>query len=169
MRANWEKGNYMFTLTEIIDLAIRIEQNGAKAYRKARVAVSNPSLASLLHWLTEDEANHEKWFTSLKAELGKSGGDPKLDEMGQAILQGVLGDRTFSMEEADFSKIEDVESLLKLSVEFEKDTILFYEMLSAFIEDEKTLTRLTQIIAEENRHVQVLKDFLDNHHAPPGA
>lgn len=150
----------MFTLTEIIDLAIRIEKNGAMIYRKAQAEVSNPSLTSLLDWLTEDEANHEKWFASLREESRKSEGDPKLEEMGQAILQGVLGERAFSLEEADFSKIEDVTSLLELSVEFEKDTILFYEMLSTFIEDEKTLSRLSQIIAEENRHVQVLEEFL---------
>ncbi len=151
----------MFTLTEIIDLAIRIEKNGAMTYRKAQAEVSNPSLASLLDWLTEDETNHEKWFASLRAGGGKSEGDPKLEEMGQAILQSVLGERAFSLEEADFSKIEDVKSLLELSVEFEKDTILFYEMLRAFIEDEKTLDQLNQIIAEENRHVQVLEDFLE--------
>jgi rubrerythrin len=159
----------VFTLSEIIDLAIRIEQNGAMAYRKAQAAVSDPALISQLHWLMEEEADHEKWFTSLKEELGESEGDPKLDEMGQAVLQSVLGDRTFSMEETDFLKLEDVESLLELSVEFEKDTILFYQMLSAFIEDEKTLTRLTQIIEEENRHVQVLEDFLDKPSCPPGA
>jgi rubrerythrin len=159
----------VFTLSEIIDLAIRIEQNGAMAYRKAQSAVSDPALNSRLHWLMEEETDHEKWFTSLKEELGEKAGDPKLDEMGQAVLQSVLGDRTFSMEETDFLNLEGVESLLKLSVEFEKDTILFYQMLSAFIEDEKTLTRLTQIIEEENRHVQVLEDFLDNRHTPPGA
>jgi hypothetical protein len=33
-------------------------------------------------------------------------------------------------------------------------------MISAFIEDEKTLSRLNYIIEEENRHVEVLEDFL---------
>ena len=31
-------------MAEIIDLAVRIEKNGEKAYRKARDEVSNPSL-----------------------------------------------------------------------------------------------------------------------------
>jgi rubrerythrin len=153
-------GKYVFSLTEIIDLAIRIEKNGGKVYKKAGVSVSNPSLTSLLLWLTEEEEVHETWFNSLREEAGKSEEDPRLDEMGKAVLQGVLGDQAFSMEEIDFSKIEDVQSLLELSVEFEKDTILFYQMLSAFLEDEKTLDRLGQIIEEENRHVEVLEEFL---------
>jgi rubrerythrin len=150
----------MFSLNEIIDLAVRIEKNGAKAYGKAGDSVTDASLASMLLWLKEEEAKHESWFASLKAGRENSGEDPRLEEMGQAVLQGVLGDQAFSIEEADFSRIEDVKGLLELSLEFEKDTIVFYQMLGAFLDDEKTLNRLDQIISEENRHVQVLEDFL---------
>jgi len=44
----------MFTLGEIIDLAISIEKNGENAYRKAQEEVSNPSLASMLQRLAEE-------------------------------------------------------------------------------------------------------------------
>ena len=157
----------MFTLSEIIDLAIRIEKNGENAYRKAQEEVSNPSLASMLQWLAEEEVEHEKWFTQLKEKAATLAEDPKLEEMGKAILQGVLGDQTFSIKDADFSKIEDINSLLELSVEFEKDTVLFYEMLSAFIEDEETLSQLDKIIEEEKRHVQLLEEFLEKKVALP--
>ena len=152
----------MFTLSEIIDLAIRIEKNGENAYRKAQEEVSNPSLASMLQWLAEEEVEHVKWFTQLKEKAGTLAEDPKLEEMGKTILQGVLGDQAFSIKDADFSKIEDINSLLELSVEFEKDTVLFYEMLSAFIEDEETLSQLDKIIEEEKRHVQLLEEFFEN-------
>jgi rubrerythrin len=157
----------MFTLSEIIDLAIRIEKNGEKAYRKAQEEVSNPSLASMLQWLAEEEVEHEKWFTQLKEKAATLAEDPKLEEMGKAILQGVLGDQTFSIKDADFSKTEDINSLLELSVEFEKDTVLFYEMLSAFIDDEETLSQLDKIIEEEKRHVQLLEEFLEKKMALP--
>ena len=157
----------MFTLGEIIDLAIRIEKNGENTYRKAQEEVSNPSLASMLQWLAEEEVEHEKWFVRLKEVVGTTGEDPKLEEMGKAILQGVLGDQAFSIKDADFSKTEDINSLLELSIEFEKDTILFYEMLSAFIDDEETLRQLDKIIEEENRHVQVLEEFLEKKEALP--
>ena len=157
----------MFTLSEIIDLAIRIEKNGENAYRKAQEEVSNPSLASMLQWLAEEEVEHEKWFTRLKEKAGKLAEDPKLEEMGKAILQGVLGDQAFSIKDADFSKIEDINSLLELSVEFEKDTILFYEMLRAFIDDEETLSQLDKIIEEEKRHVQLLEESLEKKMALP--
>ncbi len=157
----------MFTLGEIINLAVRIETNGGKAYRKAQGQVTDPALASLLGWLADEEAEHEKWFPRLKDNLEVTQEDPKLEEMGKSILQGVLGDHTFSIDEADFSKIEDLDRLLDLSVEFEKDTILFYEMLSAFIEDKETLDQLNLIIQEEKRHVRFLEDFLTNRQPLP--
>jgi rubrerythrin len=152
----------MFTLGEIIDLAVRIETNGQKAYRKAQKQVTDPALASMLGWLADEETEHEKWFPRLKENMKTSLEDPRLEEMGTAVLQGVLGDHAFSIDEADFSRIKDLDSLLTLSVEFEKDTVLFYEMLTAFIEDEQTLNQINRIVEEEKRHVRLLQDFLTN-------
>jgi rubrerythrin len=157
----------MFTVGEIIDLAIRIEKNGEKAYRKAQKKVSEPSLASMLQWLADDEVKHEKWFNELKDGIETAVEDPQLEEMGKAILGGVLGEKAFSLQDADFSEIETVESLLRLSIEFEKDTVLFYEMLINFIDDENTAGQLQKIIEEENRHIQVLKDFVERREALP--
>ena len=157
----------MFTLAEISDLAIRIEINGKKAYEKALHEVSNPALASMLQRLAEDEAEHEKWFKALKEKVKTSEEDQRLEEMGKAVLAGVLGDQAFSIQEADFSRIEDRDALLKLSIEFEKDTILFYEMLQAFIQDEKILSQLNKIIEEENHHIRLLRDFLEKGEALP--
>ena len=93
--------------------------------------------------------------------------DPKLEEMGREILQSVLGDQAFSMSEADFSTIETIRSLLELSLEFEKDTIIFYEMLREFIADEKTLRGLEKIIEEEKSHVKQLEDFMEKKEVLP--
>jgi rubrerythrin len=157
----------MFNLDEIIDLAIRIEKNGEKVYRKAQHEVKRPGISSMLQRLADDEAEHEEWFIRLKAKVGGYVEDPKLEEMGRAILQRVLGDQAFSIAEADFSKIENVKSLIELSIEFEKDTILFYEMLRSFIEDSKVLSGLDKIIEEENRHVKELEELVEGGEALP--
>jgi len=157
----------MFTMGEIIDLAIRIENNGEKIYRKAKDEASSPLIGSMLQWLADDEAEHGKWFVELRKDVNTETEDPKLEEMGNEILQNVLGDQAFSMNEADFSRIEDMRSLLELSLEFEKDTIIFYEMLREFIADEKTLRGLEKIIEEEKRHVKHLEDFIEKKEVLP--
>jgi rubrerythrin len=157
----------MFSIREIFDLAIQIEKNGETVYRNALQKISNPSLVSLLQWLADEEVQHAEQFSELKQAVGGTADDPRLEEMGKGLLQGILGNQTFSLQDVDFSRIEHIEALLKLTIEFEKDTVLFYEMIGAFIEDEETLTHLKTIIQEENRHVQGLQEFLDSGDAEP--
>jgi rubrerythrin len=45
-------------------------------------------------------------------------------------------------------------------IEFEKDTILFYQMLEAFIQDDLALQELNEIVAEEKRHIEKLKSLM---------
>jgi rubrerythrin len=151
----------MFSLREVFDLAIQIEKNGEQYYRDAMEKVSNPSLRSMLEWLAEQEKEHQSWFSERKEKLDMEGDDLEMAEMGSSILQGILGDQSFSLKETDLSKIDGVEALIELAVEFEKDSILFYEMIGSFIEDSETSEKLNEIIAEENRHIELLADFQD--------
>ena len=150
----------MFTLGEIIDLAIRIEKNGESTYRKAQKEVSSSKVSAMLEWLADDEAKHEKWFTELRENVDEKVEDPILEKMGKEILQSVLGDHAFSMNEVDFSSLDNIKGLLEVSLEFEKDTLIFYEMIKGFIEDENVLSGIDKIIEEENSHVKNLEEFL---------
>jgi rubrerythrin len=151
----------MFSLREVFDLAIQIEKNGEQYYRDAVEKVSNSSLKSMLEWLAEQERKHQSWFFERKDKLDKEGQDLEVAEMGSSILQSILGDQSFSLKEADLSAIDGVEALIQLAVEFEKDSILFYEMIGSFMEDSDTSEKLKEIIAEENRHIELLEDFQD--------
>ena len=151
----------MFSIREIFDLAIQIEKNGEAFYRDALKEISNPSLRSLLEWLADQEVKHSSWFSEKKEKLGTKGDDLQLDEMAGTMLQEVLGDQSFSLKEADLSKIDDIDALLKLAIEFEKDSIVFYEMIEGFIDDVDTSTKLNEIIEEENHHIQLLQEYED--------
>lgn len=150
----------MFSMEEIIDLAIQIEKNGERIYRKALGEISDPSLVSLLQWLADEEAEHAKWFSEMRPTIKQTTNVPRLAERGKSILRGVLGGQAFSLEDANFSEIDQVQSLLRLAIEFEKDTVLFYEMIRSFIEDQETRDQLDAIIKEENRHAEELQEFL---------
>jgi rubrerythrin len=152
----------MFSTGEIIDLAIQIEKNGEKVYRDALQKISNHSLSSLLEWLADQEAEHATWFSNLRPAVTEAPVDPHLEEIGNTMLQRVLGDQTFSLTDADFSKIDKIEDLIELAIEFERDTVVFYEMMESFIDDEQTKDHLKRIIQEEERHVQVLEDLLES-------
>lgn len=148
----------MFSTREIFDLAIQIEKNGEIFYRDALKKISVPSLRSLLQWLADQEVKHNEWFTQKKEAIKTEADGPTLDEMS-ILLQEILGDQSFSLKETDPSNIDKVEDLLLLAIEFEKDTILFYEMIGSLIDDAEISGKLKEIIGEENRHIQLLEEF----------
>jgi len=152
----------MFEIIEIIDLALQIEKNGEKIYRNALKRVTNPAVYTLLQKLADEELNHVEWFSSLKQKIKSTTDDPKLMEMGKTILNSVLGDQAFSLKDIDFSKVGRVDDLMKLAIEFEKDTVLFYEMIRPLIDNTEELDHLDKIIAEENQHIQHFQEILNS-------
>ena len=149
----------MFSIREIIDIAIKIEKNGESFYREAMEKVSNPALKPVLLFLADQEHEHVLWFEKLKDKTKAAEGEQKVAEIGEAMLQNLVGDQTFSLDDADLSGLDTVASLIELAIELEKDTILFYQMLQTFIEDSATLKELNEIIAEESRHIEILREY----------
>jgi len=150
----------MFTIRDIIDLAIQIEENGERVYRKAAQKVSVTSIAALLLQLADDEMKHAKWFSDMKEKVTRSVDDSEVEERGTRVLQGILGDQSFSLKDADFAGIKEVEGLLSVAIEFEEDTVLFYEMIRSFVDEKETLGYLDTIIEEEKRHIQLIQAAL---------
>ena len=150
----------MFAIKEIIDMAIRIEKNGEAVYRSAMEKISNPALVSLLEWMADEEDGHAKWFSDLKQEVEALSENPFIEEMSHELLNDLIGEQSFSLKEVDFSQIDSTNELIFIFIEFEKDSILFYEMLKPFIQDEDTLAQLDKIIVEENSHIERLREFI---------
>lgn len=153
----------MFEAKEIMDIAIRLEKNGESVYRQAIEKLENSSLISLLDWMAQEEVKHGNWFTELKKSVESKGNNPFADELNRELFNDLIKDQSFSLKEIDFSKIKDINELLEIFIEFENDTILFYEMIQPFIQDSKTLEQLENIIEEENRHIEKLREFMTKH------
>jgi rubrerythrin len=150
----------MFETTEILDLAIRLEKNGEATYRKAIQSSTDEETNAMLAWMASEEARHGEWFAKLKTDLGTARKNPFMEEMSRQVFEDLVGGQSFSLKEVDFSKVSDLRDLLSIFIEFEKDTILFYELIAPFIEDGETRRHLEAIITEENRHIERLKQVM---------
>ena len=149
----------MFSVNEILDMAIQLEKNGESVYRNALDKVTNADLISLLIWMADEEANHRRWFLEVKRNVEMHSINPFMAEMTRQVFEGILGDKSFSHRDVDFSRVGRVDDLIGIFLEFEKDTVLFYETLIPFIEDDDTLQNIKKIIAEESNHIKKLQDF----------
>ena len=159
----------MFSAREIYYLAIQIEKNGEKFFREALEKISSPLLRELIVWIADQELEHQEWFSKRMAALEDKVDDIDLEETSNAVLKNILGDQTFSLKEADLSEMDHLEDLLRLAIEFENDSILFYEMIGSLISDKETSEKLQEIIKEEKHHIELLRDFEDEKDGGKGA
>jgi len=150
----------MFTLQEIYDLAIQIEKNGEAFFREAEKKISKPTLKSLFLWLAEQEVKHSSWFKQKKESSKVKSETLALDKMTVKMLKDILGDQSFSLREVEINRVKTVEDLLSVAIEFEEDTIIFFQMVRSLVDDD-TVKGLDEIIEEETHHIKMLRDFRD--------
>ena len=150
----------MFSALEIIDIAIQLEKNAEKIYREAQNQELAAELIPLLGIAAEEEKKHADWFAQLKNQLEMDHNQALFHELSSALVGDVVNSRSFSLQEVDFTRVEKRKALIEIFIEFEKDTILFYQMIASFISDHAVLTKLNQIIAEEKTHIEKFKDLL---------
>lgn len=147
----------MFTRNDIRNIAIQIEHNGEQAYRSAARKFEDEQIRQMFNWMADEELRHAQWFKNLHMSDQTSAADEQIESMGRALLQEMMKNQNFSLEETRLSGVMDIPALVDLSLEFENDTVLFYEMLRTFIEDAAAVEQLEAIISEEQGHVRQLE------------
>lgn len=152
----------MFSASELLDMAIKLEKNGEAVYRDAIEKVSKPELTSLLEWMADEEVKHATFFSELKLKLTSESRNPFMEEMSRELFDDLLGDKNFSLKEVDFSSLDTAEDLIEVFIEFEKDSVIFYKILEPFVEDAVAREQLKQIIEEENLHIRHLQQYIEH-------
>ncbi len=151
----------MFNLRDILDMAVQIERNGEVVYRKALARATDPELVEILSWMAAEEARHAGHFDDIRQKLTTEADNLLMDELGRLMLERIVGNRSFSLEEVDFSKVDDVNGLLRIMIAFEKDTVEFYNIFRNFITDTREQACLDAIIADEKAHILKLEECRD--------
>ncbi|MGD2029371.1 MAG: ferritin family protein [Desulfobacterales bacterium] len=151
---------YDFTANDVFEMAEQLERNGAKFYRTAAENVSDPKSKKLLIELAEMEDEHEKTFTSLRADLTEAEKMPTVfdpEDESVLYLRALADTRVFFKKEIDVSSMKEI---LKAAIVAEKDSIVFYLGLKDFVPDQLGKNRLDKIIKEEMGHIRILSKEL---------
>jgi rubrerythrin len=152
----------MFSILEIIDIAIQLEKNGEKVYRQAARQVADDELTKMLTWFADEEIRHADFFSSLKKGVEEDASEHFDEEMSRELIVRFVKEQMFSLKEVDFTLIDDLDELLNIFIEFEEDTLLFFEMLHPFVTNSKDSKKMDQIINEEKSHIKQLHELKEN-------
>lgn len=150
----------MFTFGDIKNIAVQIERNGEASYLKASKASTDPKITEMLLWMAEQERKHATWFGRLQASKPLTQEQREMEAAGQTLLQDMVKGNDFLLDEKDLAQSSSIKEVLDISISFEEDTILFYNFLLDFLDDEEDRAQLQKIISEEQSHVQQLEKML---------
>jgi rubrerythrin len=152
----------MFKPFEILDIAIRIENNAEALYRSKAQEPGSEALRHQMIWMADEEKNHARWFENLKKRIEVHQEDDLIRDMSEQLLTDFLGKASFSLDDAVFPEMTTLDELAATFIEFEKDTVLFYELLQSFITEPESREYLKVILEEEKKHIQTFEDFFQN-------
>jgi rubrerythrin len=151
-----------FSPLEIFEMAEQIERNGAKFYRKASKIVSDTKLQQTLLELAAMEDRHERTFADMRKQLSPKELEPVTfdpENETSLYLQAMADGHVFDVNKdisLQLSGKESVEEILKMAIQIEKDSIVFYVGLRDFIPAEAGKEKVDDIIDEERSHIVVL-------------
>lgn len=149
-----------FTGKEVLEMAVRIEENGMKFYADASRAAKSQQLKDLFKALSEEEGNHIKTFLELKRVLvgePSEGFDPYLED-SQLYLKSLADTEVFTNPEAGQQAARSVkgeDEAITMAIGMEKDSLLFYYELEKMIR-EKDRKVIESLIEQEKEHVRRL-------------
>jgi rubrerythrin len=150
----------MFSSHDILNIAIRLENNAEKTYLDARQHALDEELKDLLAWIAREEQHHAHWFDELKNRLSRDEDHHLLAELSRALVEDVVRQQAFSLQEVDFEAILTHAEMIRTFIGFEEDTIAFYEILRTLIDDPAIARQLEQIIDEERKHISQFQELL---------
>jgi len=150
----------MFTFGDIKNIAVQIEKNGEESYLNASKVATDPKVTEMLLWMAEQERKHATWFSNLRTTKPLTQEQQEMEAVGQTLLQDMVKGNDFLLDETNLKQSGSVKEVLDISISFEEDTVLFYNFLLDFLDDEDDRQQLQMIIAEEQSHITQLEQML---------
>ncbi len=153
---------FHFNALEVFEIAIEIEENGRSFYERSQSLFGDSEVKELFSELAQQEMEHKTRFEMLKADLPPEAATPTVwdpdNDLSQYIKltadQHVFA-RSANAEER-LAKVKNVHDAVKLAIEFEKDSILFFLTLQEATYGKKAQDLINILIKEEREHLKRL-------------
>ena len=153
---------FNFNAAEVFDIAINIEENGKQFYDRSREIVKDPEVIKLFEELAREEITHKEKFQTLKSQLPASAASGAVFDPNHELdlyLKMMADQHVFITSEslqAQLGGIKDARDALRLAVEFEKDSVIFFLTLQEATDGAKDKDFIGSLIKEEQEHLRRL-------------
>lgn len=156
------------SLLETVELAIKMEEEGAKFYALAEGRVGEPEMAEMFRLLRNREYEHMNIFRRFYSDIASSRGDsdagllltdPEVGSYLRAFVESSVFPTAGAAERA-IAGCRDNRDILGLALRAEKDSILYYRELVTHSPYPEAAEVLERIIGEERRHLLAVHEMM---------
>ncbi len=154
-----------FTGEELIDMAVRIEENGLRFYTDAAKTAKSKSVKDTFAMLAGEEKEHIKTFAGFRKLLsdktGSFGFDPYTEEAEQ-YLKSLADSEVFTRSDVGAklaATVKDERQAINAAIGMEKDSLLFYYEMQKMIRGKDKVV-LDKLIEQEREHLRKLTALL---------
>ncbi len=144
----------VFEASDIVEVAVRIEENGANFYRYAVQLAGKEELKALFQRLADEEVKHQRIFAEILAGMDRNLPPEGYDGEYAAYLHNYVDNRLVFTTEAfaaELAKLRDEVSALDFAIQRELDAIHYYREIRELLPTDQR-EAIERIITEEKGH-----------------
>ncbi len=151
-----------FNAAEVFQIAVEIEENGKAFYEKALAKIEDSEVRAIFKDLAQQEVEHKRKFQELKAQLPPQASESTVydpnNEMAHYLKMMADGHvfRTSENVDEKLAKVQDAVDALRMAMEFEKDSVIFFLSMQDATEEEKGRQFIGILVKEEQEHLRRL-------------
>jgi rubrerythrin len=151
----------IFAGSEIVELGVQIEKNGRDFYATLATQSKSQKAAGIFKYLAKEEEKHIAVFQKMLEKLETYEPPQAYADDYLAYMRALAGEHIFTQKnkgEAAARKITSDKEAVETGIQFEKDSIIFYEGMKKVVPeyDHKVVNEL---ILQEQGHLRQLADL----------
>lgn len=162
----------IYNAGEVYSMGIEIEKNGKDFYLKAAAATSDQDLQKFFKSLADWEEKHISLFQKMKSELSDASSEDNTegavfdpDNEYNKYLKAAADSHIFLKKvniQEIVSKCQTPADLLKIALQFEKDSVVLYSSLKDLVPEYLGKDKVSRLVQEELNHIAIIQGQLDN-------
>lgn len=157
--------SYNFNADEVFKLAVRIEENGARFYRKAAEFQTESDNRDFLEKLAAMEEVHKHTFEKMQSHITAAEKTPTVfDPQGESAqylmaMADMHGGEGSPAAAESLTGQESMLEIIDIAIGLEKESILFYLGLKDLVPPPLGQDKVYDIIDQERQHIVQLNGF----------
>jgi rubrerythrin len=152
-----------FNVFEVLQIAEKIEHNGAKFYLQTAEVFDDPDFRDTCYKLATWKARHEKILAQRRKRFSEKTGEFGTFDPDNYVLSNphvMAGLAVFATKSGSI-KHGGKREIFQDAIRRSKEAVVFYRGLKEFSRDPSSKETIDKIIKEEKRHIRLLTEQLD--------